>query len=61
MRTRATAVVAPDPSQESEEDPGRPPAWTQDGDSLSEADDIVPFFDGDDWPGHYGAARLGIP
>lgn len=37
------------------------PAAEDVADRYAEPDDFVPSFDGDDWPGHYGAARLGIP
>lgn len=42
------------------------PIWDLHGldladDEMTGRDGLIPFTETDDWPGHFGAARLGIP
>jgi hypothetical protein len=58
-RTRSRrSVIAGDPPSSAERTP-LPPADEDDG-FLDSRDDVL-FPDDEDWPGYYGAARLGIP
>jgi hypothetical protein len=61
MQAESTgAAVEPRPAITSADVDDSPAA--EDGpDRYPEPDDLVPFFDGDDWPAQFGAARLGIP
>jgi hypothetical protein len=61
MRTAAIRTVATDTAKAPDADAQDSPTWDGDPELSWETDDLVPLFDADEWPGHFGAARLGIP
>ena len=59
ITTRSEPLTELAPTDDMDDDPAL--SWADDGELLVDPDEVVPSADVEDWPGTYGAARLGIP
>ena len=59
ITTRSEPLTELAPTDDMDDDPAL--SWADDGELLVDPEEVVPSADVEDWPGTYGAARLGIP